>query len=235
MTSSMPNVPATKDVAGQPLTQDDGPLSPWWIRAMVIVMVLGFSGLALITTLSYHNAPPIPERVVNAQGALVFSADDVSEGQAVFLRYSLMDNGSIWGHGASLGPDFSAAALHRMGRITAQAIAQEQYHQTIKALNPSQAAAAQAQTAVSLKANRYDATTGVLQLWDVLQSGYWHARSLEYIGSDRSRLIEWLRMPGNMVFIVFIVFGAIPLVIATVKAYVNLRTAPRGDGAALRL
>lgn len=172
MTSSMPNVPATKDVAGQPLTQDDGPLSPWWIRAMVIVMVLGFSGLALITTLSYHNAPPIPARVVNAQGALVFSADDVSEGQAVFLRYSLMDNGSIWGHGAYLGPDFSAAALHRMGLVTAEAIAQEQYHQTIKALNPSQAAAVQAQTAVSLKANRYDAATGVLQLTSAQASAF---------------------------------------------------------------
>lgn len=150
MTSWMPNGPATKDVAGQSLTEDDGPLSPWWIRAMVIVMVLGFSGLILVTTLSYRNAPPIPARVVNAQGALVFSADDVSEGQAVFLRYSLMDNGSIWGHGAYLGPDFSAAALHRMGQVTAEAIAQQQHHQTVKALNPFQAAAVQVQAAVSL-------------------------------------------------------------------------------------
>ena len=72
---------------------------------------------------------------------------------------------------------------------------------------------------------------GVLQLWDVLQNGYWHARSLEYIGSKRSHLIEWLRMPGD---VVFIVFGAVPLVIATVKAYVNLRAAPKDYGAALR-
>ncbi len=163
MTTVAPNEPATKDVAAQPVSEDDGHLSPWWIRTMVIVMVLGFSGLILITTLSYRNAPPIPARVVNAQDALLFSADDVSEGQAVFLRYSLMDNGSIWGHGAYLGPDFSAAALHRMGLVTAEAIAQEQYHQTVKALNPSQAAAVRAETAVSLKTNRYDAATEVLQ------------------------------------------------------------------------
>ena len=80
--------------AAQPVT-DDGPLSPWWIRTMVIVMVLGFAGLILITTLSYRNAPPIPARVVDAQGAVVFSADDVGEGQAVFLRYGLMSNGSV--------------------------------------------------------------------------------------------------------------------------------------------
>ena len=31
---------------------------------------------------------------------------------------------------------------------------------------------------------------GVLQVWDVVQNGYWHARSLDYIGSERSILIE---------------------------------------------
>ena len=71
---------------------------------------------------------------------------------------------------------------------------------------------------------------GVLQLWDVLQNGYWHARSLEYVGSERSHLIEWLSLPGH---ITIIVFGAAPLVIATVEAYLNLRAEPKDDGAKL--
>src|SRR6478735_5132836 len=87
---------ATGSVAAQPVNEDDGPLSPWWIRAVEIVMILGFAGLILITTLSYRNAPPIPARVVDPQGALLFGADDVGDGQAVFLRYGLMANGSIW-------------------------------------------------------------------------------------------------------------------------------------------
>ena len=163
MTTAAANEPATKAVAAQPVAEDDGPLSPWWLRAMAIVMVLGFSGLILITTLSYRNAPPIPARVVDAQGALLFSADDVGEGQAVFLRYGLMANGSIWGHGAYLGPDFSASALHRMGRVTAEAISQERHGATFRALNPGQAAAVRAETSVSLKANRYDESTGQLR------------------------------------------------------------------------
>ncbi|MEO8154133.1 MAG: cbb3-type cytochrome c oxidase subunit I [Rhizobacter sp.] len=163
MTAAAANEPATKNVAAQPVAEDDGPLSPWWIRAMLIVMVLGFAGLILITTLSYRNAPPIPARVVDAQAALLFSADDVGEGQAVFLRYGLMANGSIWGHGAYLGPDFSASALHRMGRVTAESIARERHHQTFGALTRSQAAAVQAETIVSLKTNRYDEATGTLQ------------------------------------------------------------------------
>src|SRR6187200_2546686 len=100
--------------AAQPLTEDDGQLSPWWIRTILIVMVLGFSGLIMITKLSYDNAPPIPTQVVDANDEVVFSGEDISNGQAVFLKYGLMNNGSIWGHGAYLGPDYSAEALHQM-------------------------------------------------------------------------------------------------------------------------
>jgi nitric oxide reductase subunit B len=61
---------------------------------------------------------------------------------------------------------------------------------------------------------------GVLQVWDVVQNGYWHARSLEHIASPRSLLLEWLRLPGD---VVFIVFGAVPLVIASIKGYLGVR------------
>jgi nitric oxide reductase subunit B len=64
---------------------------------------------------------------------------------------------------------------------------------------------------------------GVLQLWDVLQHGYWHARSLDFIGSERARTLEWLRMPGD---VVFIVFGAVPLVIAACKTWLGVRGSP---------
>ena len=157
---------ATASIAAQPVTEDDGPLSPWWIRAVVIVMVVGFAGLILITTLSYRNAPPIPTRVLSLQGATLFTADDVGDGQAVFLRYGLMANGSIWGHGAYLGPDYSAFALHRMGIVTAEAIAQGQHQKAFAALNRGEAAAVQAETAVALKTNRYDESSDTLQLTD---------------------------------------------------------------------
>ena len=93
-------------VAAQPMAGDDGPLSPWWLRSVGIVMALGFAGLITITTLSYRNAPPIPAQVLDAHGAALFSGADITDGQAVFLRYGLMANGSIWGHGAYLGPDY---------------------------------------------------------------------------------------------------------------------------------
>ena len=113
--------------AAQPLTADDTDLSPWWLRTVLIVLLMGFTVLIGITTLAYRNAPPIPVQVADAQGASLFSGGDISEGQTVFLKYGLMANGSIWGHGGYLGPDYSAIALHRIGEDTAAAIAQEHF------------------------------------------------------------------------------------------------------------
>jgi nitric oxide reductase subunit B len=138
---------------------DGGSLSPWWIRWILIVMVIGFSGLITVTMLSYKNAPPIPHQIVDPLGAVVISSDDIGNGQTIFLKYGLMDNGSIWGHGAYLGPDYAADTLHRMGIDTANAIAQQQYQRPLLALDAAQQAGVWAQTAVDLKTNRYDPTT----------------------------------------------------------------------------
>jgi nitric oxide reductase subunit B len=38
------------------------------------------------------------------------------------------------------------------------------------------------------------------QVRDVLENGYWHARSPDYLGGALPRF-EWLRLPGDLVFI----------------------------------
>jgi len=70
--------------AAQPKNEsEESPLSPWWIRSVLIVMVAGFAGRIATTELAYRNAPPIPGRVVDANGTVAFSGDDISSGQAV--------------------------------------------------------------------------------------------------------------------------------------------------------
>jgi len=186
------------NLAPHPLTTESPALSSWWLRTVLIVMVLGFAGLIAITTLAYRNAPPIPTQVLNAEGELLFTGGDISEGQAIFLRYGLMNNGSIWGHGAYLGPDYSAEALHRIGKVTATAIAQQQYHLPLSALTPGQQAAVYAQTAVELKTNRYDAASATLHLTQSettayrKQITYWKAYFLnpEHNGGLKRELIS---------------------------------------------
>lgn len=147
-----------------PVNPATEPLSPWWVRTIFIVMAFGLAILIAITVMGYRLAPPVPGKIVDASGQTLFTGDDIRAGQAVFLKYGLMDNGSIWGHGAYLGPDYSADALHHIGMDSAAALAQDQYGKPVAELDAEQSAAVHAQVAVLLKTNRYDAATDTLRL-----------------------------------------------------------------------
>ena len=137
-------------------------LSPWWRRASIVTMVLGLSVLILLTTKVYHDAPPIPDKVAAADGTVLFTGDDIRDGQQVFLKYGLMNNGSIWGHGALLGPDFSAEYLHTLSVQYATSIAQQRLGRMLDGLAPNERAMVEAEARVALKRNRYEPQTGVL-------------------------------------------------------------------------
>jgi nitric oxide reductase subunit B len=83
-----------------------------WLQVAILTFIFGFAVLALLARLIAVEHPPIPARVVDEHGALLFSGDDVMAGQQLFQRYGLMEFGSIFGHGAYLGPDFTAEYLH---------------------------------------------------------------------------------------------------------------------------
>jgi hypothetical protein len=52
-------------------------------------------------------------KVVDPHGLVLFTRADIMAGQGTFLRNGLMEYGSIFGHGAYLGPDYTADYLHR--------------------------------------------------------------------------------------------------------------------------
>ena len=62
-------------------------LSPWWRHATILVMIGGFSVLSVVTALTYSNAPPIPARVTDAAGAVLFDRPTILRGQEVFIKY----------------------------------------------------------------------------------------------------------------------------------------------------
>src|ERR1017187_10391428 len=110
--------------------------SPWWRHSAILVMIGGFSVLSLVTGLTYTNAPPIPEQAAVDAGTVVFTGADIEMGQEVFLKYALMEHGSLWGHGASLGPDYSAEYLHRLSEVTLDTIATEKYGKLFARTSP---------------------------------------------------------------------------------------------------
>ncbi len=119
----------------------------WWIP-FVIIFVVSITGVSLIGVQTYREAPPIPD-FISPDGKKILTSEDILAGQQVFQRYALMNYGTMFGDGASRGPDFTADALHRSALLM-----QEFYRQE----NPSalELLGAGQQVKAEIKANRYD-------------------------------------------------------------------------------
>jgi nitric oxide reductase subunit B len=96
------------------MTRKPMPISRWWFQGAILTYLCGFTVLGILAYLTYAEQPPIPDRVVKEHGETVFTRQDVFAGRQVFQRYGLMEYGTIYGHGAYLGPDFTADYLHRL-------------------------------------------------------------------------------------------------------------------------
>jgi nitric oxide reductase subunit B len=127
-------------------------------------MIVGFSILSVITVLTYTNAPPVPARVLSPDGEVLFTQGDIEGGQEVFFKYGLMEHGTLWGHGAYLGPDYTAEHLHREVGLVREHLAQERFGRALADLSTDEAAAVEAAARAELKLNRYDPDTGDLTL-----------------------------------------------------------------------
>lgn len=147
-------------------------LSLWWRRSVILTIVICFCVLGWIAKMAYSGAPPIPERVVGPDGTLLFTNADIAAGQQVFLRYGLMENGTIWGHGAYLGPDFSAEYLHTLALDAGKSIAERHGLVTQAAFPASQRMIVNAEVARLLKQNRYDPASKTLVFTDAETASY---------------------------------------------------------------
>lgn len=86
--------------------------SKLWV-SLILVMVLSFLVLGYFGYDLYHKAPPIPARVVTADGTVLFTGQDIMDGQNVWQSTGGQQNGTVWGHGSYVAPDWSADFLHR--------------------------------------------------------------------------------------------------------------------------
>src|SRR6185437_10952070 len=123
-------------------------ISPLWAQGVILTFVFGFAVLGYLALRVYQDHAPVPGRVVSEAGQTVFTGEDILGGQQLFLTYGLMEYGSIYGHGAYLGPDFTADYLHR------QALEMAQFY--------GGGADALARTQQELQANRFDAAADTL-------------------------------------------------------------------------
>lgn len=131
-----------------------------WIILSLSMLVM-FSILLLFGQKIYQQAPPIPEQVVSSQGRTVYSGADIRQGQNVWQALGGMQQGSIWGHGGYLAPDWSADWLRREAEALLSL-------RLARAGNPASVSAGQARAVAEtglreeLRANTYDPTSGTI-------------------------------------------------------------------------
>ena len=83
-----------------------------WL-GFIAVMTISFAVLIYYGVEIYKQAPPIPDKVVTTDGTVLFTGQDIKDGQNVWQSLGGQELGTVWGHGAYQAPDWSADWLHK--------------------------------------------------------------------------------------------------------------------------
>jgi len=103
--------------------------------ALLAVLIASFTVLLSLGSDIYREKPPIPNAYVDLNGQIIFSKDDIEQGQLVWRSMGGHQLGSVWGHGSYVAPDWTADWLHREAQAWLNITAQQRYQQPFAALN----------------------------------------------------------------------------------------------------
>lgn len=138
---------------------------------LLFMLVLSFGVLIFGGYIIKKEKPPIPDKIVSSTEEVIFTHDDIMNGQNFYFSRGGQHIGTIWGHGSYLAPDWSADFLHRMGLyiaarhngVSAQKakfFSQEEFD----ALDAPTRAKLTAIVTQEIKTNRYNPATSTLTL-----------------------------------------------------------------------
>ena len=133
---------------------------------LAVICVLSFAVLGWVGTEIYVEAPPIPQKVVNTKGDVLYTAQQVTHGQQAWLSAGGQQLGSVWGHGSYLAPDWSADWLHREALALREIWSEREFKKPYAQLNAGQQGQLNALLKLEMRRNSYDASTGTIALSD---------------------------------------------------------------------
>jgi nitric oxide reductase subunit B len=142
--------------------------SGFWKHGLLITLLFGFTVMITGGVLMWRSKAPMPRTVTEPAGRVLFTSGDIQAGQDLFRKRDLMNYGSVLGHGAYLGPDYTAEALH----VMTEAMRTRRSGGNYAALGTGQKAAIDAEIAAELKQNRYRDADGVLPFTEAQAEGW---------------------------------------------------------------
>ena len=126
------------------------------------VLALSFSVLGWVGTRIYQEVPPLQVQVVTTDGKVLIPTGDIEKGQNVWQAMGGMQQGSIWGHGGYLAPDWSADWLHREALAHLDIIAQKEESAPFAQLDERRREYARVALRLDMRRNTYDPQTGAI-------------------------------------------------------------------------
>jgi nitric oxide reductase subunit B len=134
----------------------------WFL--LIGILAATFTLLGYFGAEVYRAAPPIPDRVVSANGDTLMTEKSILDGQTAWQSVGGMQLGSIWGHGAYQAPDWTADWLHRELENWLEIGAREEYGEGWHSLSAQQQNALQYELKTEYRANTYDSSRGTAEV-----------------------------------------------------------------------
>lgn len=141
-------------------------LKKLWIY-FILVVTISFSILIYYGVEIYREAPPIPEQVVDNNGNILFTKNDIQDGQRIWLSTGGQELGSIWGHGAYVAPDWNADWIHRESMFILNAWSNRDYNDDYENLNHEHQAVLQSRLQNEIRENTYKKSTGSIAISEI--------------------------------------------------------------------
>ncbi|WP_406843434.1 nitric-oxide reductase large subunit [Flavobacterium soyae] len=134
-----------------------------WI-GFALVMSISFSVLGYYGYEIYQEAPPIPTEIVGPNNTIIFTAEEIKDGQNVWQSMGGQEVGTIWGHGAYVAPDWTADWLHREAVFILDKLSQKEYSKNFAELTEEQQAGMKIRLQNDVRKNTYDSSTGIITI-----------------------------------------------------------------------
>lgn len=134
-----------------------------WI-GFALVMCISFSVLGYYGYEIYQQAPPIPTQIKSPDKTVIFTSQEIKDGQNIWQSIGGQEVGTIWGHGAYVAPDWTADWLHREAVFILEKLSQKEYSKTYAQLTEEQQAGMKIRLQNDVRKNTYDKTTGVITI-----------------------------------------------------------------------
>jgi nitric oxide reductase subunit B len=77
----------------------------WFIFISILIVcftIIGFFGHEI-----YREKPPIPDKIISEDGKVIFTSQDIQDGQNIWQSIGGQEVETAWGHGAYVAPEWS--------------------------------------------------------------------------------------------------------------------------------